>query len=171
MKLGRGFSKISILNNNLIEVGASCFNKSLVNFAMQNNCGGLEFLSGIPGSIGGGIAMNAGAYGRDFSNIIDSVTAILRSGKIITLSNKDFKFAINFLESKGIESRPLIAGNLINHPAGIKNKLKSANEKLHGANYHHKKSLYVGLTPFHSEEDIKRLIKTFEELDLKLLNN
>ena len=84
-------------------------------------------------------------------------------------SNKKFQYAINFLESNGIESRPLIAGNLIKHPAGVRSKLRSATNDLLGANYHHEKSFYVGLTPFHSKEDITKLIKTFEKLDKKLL--
>ena len=45
-------------------------------------------------------------------------------------SNKKFQYAINFLESNGIESRPLIAGNLIKHPAGVRSKLRSATNDL-----------------------------------------
>ncbi len=86
-------------------------------------------------------------------------------------SNKDFKFAINFLEKNGIESRPLIAGNLLKHPAGKSSNLKSANDELKGANFHHEKSFYVGLTPYHSKHDITRLIKSFEKLDKQLLIN
>ena len=72
MKLEGELTQINIINDNLITVGAGCYNKSLVNFALQNNMGGLEFLSGIPGTIGGGISMNAGAYGKEFGDIIHS---------------------------------------------------------------------------------------------------
>ena len=87
--------------------------------------------------------------------------------KIIN-SNKSFQYAINYLESEGIESRPLIAGNLLKHPAGKRYDLRAAKDNLEGANYHHDKSFYVGLTPYHEKDDIKKLIKIFEKLDLKL---
>tara|TARA_B100000886_G_scaffold307078_1_gene239875 strand:+ start:25382 stop:26674 length:1293 start_codon:yes stop_codon:yes gene_type:complete len=83
-------------------------------------------------------------------------------------SNKSFQFAIDYLESEGIESRPLIAGNLIKHPAGERYNLKAANDKLEGADYHHSKSFYVGLTPYHTKDDVEKLIKTIEKLDLQI---
>ena len=51
-------------------------------FARDNNRGGLEFLIGIPGSIGGGVRMNSGAYGSDFKKILIDVKAVNLSGKV-----------------------------------------------------------------------------------------
>ena len=59
--------------------------KKVSEFAMENNIEGFEFLSCIPGSIGGGIKMNAGCYGREFKDIIISVQAIDFDGKVLTI--------------------------------------------------------------------------------------
>ena len=64
--------------------------------------------------------------------------------------------AINFLESKGVEARPLIAGNLSRHPAGKIMGLETSTDSLPGADFHHEKSFYVGLSPIHSLNDITR---------------
>ena len=85
----------------------------------------------------------------------------------ITIKSENYtgKDAIQYLEEKGIESRPLIAGNLLRHPVKHLTNIISAEDKLHGANYHHLNSLYVGLSPKHSHEDIERLINVFIDLD------
>jgi UDP-N-acetylmuramate dehydrogenase len=93
IRLGRNFNDINILPNNLIEVGASMLNMNLSSFCLDNEIGGLEFLSGIPGSIGGGIAMNAGAYGKEFKDIVESITSIDRNGNIHILKNEEIKFS------------------------------------------------------------------------------
>ena len=63
------FNKISI-DNNTIEVGAGYPLIKLSNDAMKNSLVGLEFASGIPGTVGGAVFMNAGAYGEDISKIV-----------------------------------------------------------------------------------------------------
>ena len=59
---------------------------------MKNNLSGFEFLSCIPGSIGGGIRMNAGCFGREFKDILLSIQAIDKSGNVVTIPSKDIKF-------------------------------------------------------------------------------
>ena len=59
---------------------------------MENGIEGFEFLSCIPGAIGGGIRMNAGCYGREFKDIIVSVQAIDFSGKVLTIPSSEIKF-------------------------------------------------------------------------------
>lgn len=92
IRLGRNFSSVSILSDNRIKVGSACLNYNLAQFCYQNSIEGFEFLVGIPGSIGGGIAMNAGAYQKEFKDIIYSVEAIDRNGKIHNIENKDIGF-------------------------------------------------------------------------------
>ena len=68
---------------------------SIVKLALEtakNNLSGLEFASGIPGTIGGGVYMNAGAYNSDFSNIIKEVKYLDENFNIKTISNKDCNF-------------------------------------------------------------------------------
>ena len=72
LKLGKGFNSIKI-NNNILEVSSSILDVNLSNFALRNNIEGFEFYSGIPGSVGGAVKMNAGCFGSETSDIINSV--------------------------------------------------------------------------------------------------
>ena len=92
IKLGKNFNNITKLNDNLIISGSSCLDKKLSEFAMENHIEGFEFLSCIPGSIGGGIRMNAGCYGREFKDIIVSIQAIDFTGKVLTIPFSDINF-------------------------------------------------------------------------------
>ena len=76
IKLGPNFSKIELINENTIEVGAATLDRKVSNFAKENGIGSLEFLSCIPGSIGGAVIMNSGCYGCDISKVLSSVTVI-----------------------------------------------------------------------------------------------
>ena len=92
IKLGVGFNYIKLLNNNKIEVGAATFDKKLSDFAKQKSITGFEFLSCIPGSIGGAITMNSGCYGHDISQIFFSLKAINFSGNLKSFNKDDVKF-------------------------------------------------------------------------------
>ena len=85
IKLGKNFSNISILPNKTIIAGSASMDKKVAEFASENDTGGFEFLSCIPGSIGGGIRMNSGCFNSEFKDILISVQAIDRSGKILTI--------------------------------------------------------------------------------------
>lgn len=86
------FNKISI-NDNIIEVGAGYPLVKLSNDAMRSSLVGLEFASGIPGTLGGAVFMNAGAYGEDMSKIVESVRVLTSDFKIKTLTNQQMKFS------------------------------------------------------------------------------
>ena len=86
------FNKISI-QDNIIEVGAGYPLIKLSRDAMRNSLVGLEFASGIPGTVGGAVFMNAGAYGEDMSKIVLSVRVVTGDGEIIELSNKEMEFS------------------------------------------------------------------------------
>ena len=76
VKLGSSFSEIKLLKNNTIEVGAATHDRKVSSFAKDHNIGNFEFLSCIPGSIGGAIIMNSGCYGNDISKILVSIKVI-----------------------------------------------------------------------------------------------
>ena len=76
IKLGPSFSKIKLIDREIIEVGAATPDRKVANFAKENEIGNLEFLSCIPGSIGGGIIMNSGCYGNDISQVLLSIKVI-----------------------------------------------------------------------------------------------
>ena len=76
IKLGKNFSKIKLIEKNILKVGASALDKKISNFAKENGIGDLEFLSCIPGSIGGSVMMNSGCYGGDISKVLVSINVI-----------------------------------------------------------------------------------------------
>ncbi len=92
IKLSKNFNNISLLKEEIIIAGSAALDKSLSDFALENNLSGFEFLSCIPGTIGGGIRMNAGCFGKEFKDILLSIQAIDKSGNIITIPSKDIKF-------------------------------------------------------------------------------
>ena len=99
VKLGKNFSNISLLPNGIIVAGSACSDKKLSEFARDNEIGGLEFLSCIPGTVGGGLRMNAGCFDKEFKDILVSVQAIDKLGRVITIpANKIlFKYRNNDL--------------------------------------------------------------------------
>ena len=92
IKLSKNFSRISLLNENTIIAGSGVLDKLLSDFAMENSLSGFEFLSCIPGTIGGGIRMNSGCFGSEFKDILVSVQAINRNGEVLTIPAKDILF-------------------------------------------------------------------------------
>ena len=92
IKLSKNFNNISLLNDEIIIAGSAVNDKSLSDFAMENGLGGFEFLSCIPGTIGGGIKMNAGCFQREFKDILISIQAINKLGEIITIPAKKMNF-------------------------------------------------------------------------------
>jgi len=92
IKLSKNFNNISLLGEDVIIAGGAVLDKSLSIFAMNNNLKGFEFLSCIPGTIGGGIKMNAGCFGREFKDILLSIQVIDTDGNIKVIPSKDIKF-------------------------------------------------------------------------------
>ena len=92
IKLSYDFNNISLLSDDIIIAGSAVSDKALSEFAMENSFGGFEFLSCIPGTVGGGIKMNAGCFEREFKDILISIQAINKSGQIITIPAKDINF-------------------------------------------------------------------------------
>ena len=92
IKLANNFNNISLLNQEIIIAGSAVSDKLLSEFAMENGLGGFEFLSCIPGTIGGGIKMNAGCFKREFKDILISIQAINKSGQVVTIPAKEISF-------------------------------------------------------------------------------
>jgi len=92
IKLGKSFSHISLFNESTIIAGASVLDKNVSNFAVENSLSGLEFLSCIPGTIGGAVRMNSGCYDRDISKILVSLQVMDLNGVIKVIRSNDIKF-------------------------------------------------------------------------------
>ncbi len=89
MNLGRAFSYIEIENNKELKIGASLSLYSLVKKCAGLGLGGCEFLSGIPGSFGGAVFMNAGTRDINDSNVMREIKDVIVDVEIIDLKNKD----------------------------------------------------------------------------------
>ena len=92
IKLGKNFSNISVLPNRTIIAGSATTDKKLSEFALENNIGGLEFLACIPGTVGGGLRMNSGCFEKEFKDVLLSVQAIDKNGKVLTIPSSKIKF-------------------------------------------------------------------------------
>ena len=93
IKLGKSFSHLSLLNKNTVIAGASALDKNVSNFTFENSLTGFEFLSCIPGTIGGGVRMNSGCYGEDIEKILVSVQVMDFQGKMKVIYSTDIKFS------------------------------------------------------------------------------
>jgi UDP-N-acetylmuramate dehydrogenase len=97
IRLGHGFAAISIADEE-VRVGAAALDRIVAFAAADVGLSGLEFLSGIPGSIGGSLRMNAGAYGRDIKQVLVSATALDRSGQRHTVESEAMGLAYRHTE-------------------------------------------------------------------------
>jgi UDP-N-acetylmuramate dehydrogenase len=88
IKLARGFSDISVEVDGVV-ANAAALDITVSEHAAAAGLAGLEFLSGIPGAIGGAIAMNAGAYGGDVAQVLDWAEFLLRSGELVRVNAAD----------------------------------------------------------------------------------
>jgi len=105
--LGRKFSAIDEQageksSETLVQVEAGCSLMKLVNWCAAQGLEGLEFAAGIPGSVGGAVAMNAGAWGKEMSDALASVTFLRGSGEFVERKKADLAFSYRHLETEGM---------------------------------------------------------------------
>ena len=94
IKLGNNFSYTKIVEKNIIVVGAATPDRLVANYAKENGLGNLEFLSCIPGSIGGAVIMNSGCYKNDISKVLVSIQAIDKKKlSEVEIKREDIKFS------------------------------------------------------------------------------
>jgi UDP-N-acetylmuramate dehydrogenase len=108
IKLGSGFSKLSVVDEinegtGLITAGAGVMLTQLSLYALKKGFTGLEFAHGIPGTVGGAVFMNAGAYGGEMKMITESVTLLSPEGDIVTYDNEamEFGYRTSSIKNKG----------------------------------------------------------------------
>jgi UDP-N-acetylmuramate dehydrogenase len=92
VRLARGFNEIVVETDGVV-AGAAALDATVAEHAAEAGLTGLEFLSGIPGSIGGAVAMNAGAYGGDVAGCLDWADLVTRSGELVRLAAPALSFA------------------------------------------------------------------------------
>jgi UDP-N-acetylmuramate dehydrogenase len=130
IKLGSGFTEIEILPEGDLLVGAACLNFNLAKFTQANGIKGFEFLVGIPGTVGGGVAMNAGSYGLEFKDIVKSVYALDKMGAQMQIPLKDigFDYRKNSLPTNLIYTKVVFRADR-GDPNEIKLKMQDINKK------------------------------------------
>ena len=92
IKLGKSFQNLTTLNENMVIAGCGITQKKLSEFSKENNLSGLEFLSCIPGSVGGGIRMNSGCFDREFKDILISIQCVDQDGSVKMINRKNINF-------------------------------------------------------------------------------
>jgi UDP-N-acetylmuramate dehydrogenase len=118
IRLGPQFSFIKSGDTQII-AGAAALDVNVAKAAAAASLTGLEFLSGIPGSIGGGVFMNAGAYGREIKDVLQSATLMTRAGEKIELANREcgFRYRHSQLPDGAIVVAATLAGERGHHEA------------------------------------------------------
>ncbi|MCR5669864.1 MAG: UDP-N-acetylmuramate dehydrogenase [Butyrivibrio sp.] len=95
------FNDISLEGEDTLVVGAGALNSAIAAFARDNSLAGFEFAAGIPGTIGGAMIMNAGAYGGEMCQITERVEVISPDGEIMELDNSTMEFGYRTSAIKG----------------------------------------------------------------------
>lgn len=98
VRLGPSFGKISA-NGLTVTAGAAALDGRVSVAAANAGIAGLEFFSGVPGTIGGALRMNAGCYGAETKDVLVEARAVNRQGQRVTLSNADFHFTYRHTEA------------------------------------------------------------------------
>ena len=152
IKLGKNFQNLSILNENMIIAGCGITQKKLSEFSRENNIAGMEFLSCIPGSVGGGIRMNSGCFDREFKDILTSIQCIDFEGtvKIIDKNNVNFKYRGSDLSKELIFLSGTFKGEL-----GDRNKIQDKMLELK-----EKKKM-------HNQQKLKQVVVHLKTLSIK----
>ena len=170
IKLGKMFSNLSLLDENTIVAGSSSTDKKLSEFAKISGISGFEFLSCIPGSVGGGIKMNAGCFKNEFKDILVSVQAIDISGNIKTITANKINFEYRksnfpndliFLSGtfRGKKEDPKIIEKQMNEMKNKKNLAQPSKIKTSGSTFKNP----IG----HTKKKVWELIKDSVPLDTK----
>lgn len=95
LRVGKKFSAIEI-EGTCMRVQAGALLSQVSKAAMEHGLSGLEFASGIPGTVGGGVIMNAGAYGGEMSQVVTDVTVVNKEGELLLLNNETMEFGYRY---------------------------------------------------------------------------
>ena len=124
--IGKNLSKITVSGTKIeADAGASLYDISQI--ALENGLHGLEELSGIPGSIGGAVAMNAGAYEKEIKDVVVSANAINDEGRVVKLSKDALDFS--YRHSSIMDNGFIITSVTLNLQEGNKDEIKANMER------------------------------------------
>ena len=127
IKLSSHFSYLNLTSLNIIEVGAATLDKKIANFALENSLTGLEFLSCIPGSIGGALRTNSGCYGQDISQILHSIKVIDIYGNEKDILASEINF---YYRGSNLDQNLIIISVKLQGIPSLKEKIKKKQQTL-----------------------------------------
>ena len=116
LQVGTKEIKIEKQKNALVEVEAGVMLGALAQVLLKQSISGFEFAAGIPGSIGGAIRMNAGAYGGEMKDIVKDVTVLNEKGEISVLTNEECEFS--YRHSRFTDSKEIVIKVTLELPLG-----------------------------------------------------
>ena len=123
LQVGTKEIKIEKQKNALVEVEAGVMLGALAQVLLKQSISGFEFAAGIPGSIGGAIRMNAGAYGGEMKDIVKDVTVLNEKGEISVLTNEECEFS--YRHSRFTDSKEIVIKVTLELPLGDEAEIKA----------------------------------------------
>ena len=123
LQVGTKEIKIEKQKNALVEVDAGAMLGALAQILLKQSISGFEFAAGIPGSIGGAIRMNAGAYGGEMKDIVKDVTVLNEKGEISVLTNEECEFS--YRHSRFTDSKEIVIKVTLKLPLGNEAEIKA----------------------------------------------
>lgn len=126
VRIGKNLSKIKV-NGNKIEAEAGASLAEIAQVALKNGLQGFEELSGIPGTIGGALAMNAGAYEKEIRDVFSSANAINEDGRVVKLSKDAMNFS--YRKSAVSDGKFIVTQVIINLQEGDKKEIQKNMER------------------------------------------
>jgi UDP-N-acetylmuramate dehydrogenase len=123
LQVGTKEIKIEKQKNALVEVEAGVMLGALAQVLLKQSISGFEFAAGIPGSIGGAIRMNAGAYGGEMKDIVKDVTVLNEKGEISVLTNEECEFS--YRHSRFTDSKEIVIKVTLELPLGNEAEIKA----------------------------------------------
>ena len=130
IRMGRGMNKAEV-SGNIISVQAGTMLGTVAAAAAENGLTGLEFASGIPGTAGGGVIMNAGAYGGELSQVVRSVTGVIADGsvRILNRDELDFGYRRSILQRNGMVVTQVVFELQDGNPETIRAEMAELNRR------------------------------------------
>lgn len=127
IRLGGELAEMQV-EDEYIHAGAGALDVNVAQLAQQHNLAGLEFLSGIPGTIGGALRMNAGAYGRELKDVLVEARAVDEKGVVHTLMPEDMAFS--YRRCNGVPEEWIFTSAVLRGEPGNKDAIAAAMQKI-----------------------------------------
>lgn len=128
IEIGKGMAAIENKGDGIVVAGAGISMSAMAVKLAEWNLTGFEFAGGIPGTLGGGIAMNAGAYGGEIKDCIQSAVVLTREGKIITKSREELE--LGYRSSSILRDEQIVLQGTFQFAVGEKEKIQNEMREL-----------------------------------------